>query len=98
MPAGNLQFKSYRNYTVYFTHNLTNSRLLWIEIAPLSVPTHARSFQIIGHSLNCFWLFGIIGLQPIKTRAEWDSSKVLIFETNILRVSPVNFGAETFVR
>ena len=30
-------------------------------------------------------LLQVIGLQPIKTRAEWDSS-----ETNILRVSPVN--------
>ena len=29
----------------------------------------------------------LIGLQPIKTRAELDSSTVLIFETNILRVS-----------
>ena len=32
----------------------------------------------------------LIGLQPTKTRAELDSSTVLIFETNILRVSPVN--------
>ena len=33
----------------------------------------------------------ILGLQPTKTRAELDSSTVLnlIFETNILRVSPV---------
>ena len=30
----------------------------------------------------------VIGLQPTKTRAELDSSTV--FETNILRVSPVN--------
>ena len=29
------------------------------------------------------------GLQLNKTRAELDSSTVLIFETNILRVSPV---------
>ena len=35
--------------------------------------------------------FEFIGLQHIKTRAESDSSTVLIFETNILRVPPVNF-------
>ena len=31
---------------------------------------------------------------PTKTRAELDSSTVLIFETNILRVSPVKGGGD----
>ena len=37
----------------------------------------------------------IIGLQPNKTRAELDLS--IIFETNILRVSPVNVESELMV-
>ena len=37
----------------------------------------------------------VIGLQPIKTRAEWDSSITVIFETNILRVSLVKLTGDT---
>ena len=45
----------------------------------------ARQLQL--EKSTAYWDWLIISLQPIKTRAELDSSTV--FETNILRVSPV---------